>query len=222
MINEWQSRVRDANSDSSYEADMDTDSDTDSNMTNVIAKPPDPPTEASRPQGKHHKQAADSHANPPTPRRYPVTVRDKGGVEHRYEIQGDALEASQCWTKADVSTVLHDENPELFRSYVGLVCYGKEVWQQDIDASIAQSNLHPTDGSPMPPAIVCAREKVFDDLIRVYILTDKFMDPGSANIVIDQMIRFSKETCLLPHPEAINQAYNSTLEGSPLRALLRD
>jgi hypothetical protein len=25
MINEWQSRVRDANSDSSYEADMDTD-----------------------------------------------------------------------------------------------------------------------------------------------------------------------------------------------------
>lgn len=173
---------------------------------------------------------SDTDTDSPPVRRYQVRVRDVNGAEYVYRIKGDALEASspyfravtsQRWTKAGVPTVL-EEDPELFESYAGLVCYGQDTWQQDIDASIAQSRLHPTDGDRVPADIVRKREKVFEDLIELYIFADKFMDPATANIVIDQMVRYSAETCLLPHVGAVDRAYESTPDGSPLRMLLRD
>ena len=59
-------------------------------------------------------------------------------------------------------------------------------------------------------------------MIGVYVLADKFGDIAMANEVVDEIIRFSKETDLLPRVRAINQAYDSTPESSPLRMLLRD
>lgn len=56
----------------------------------------------------------------------------------------------------------------------------------------------------------------------MYILADRYEDLAGANRVIDQIIRFSHETELLPHLEAINQACEWSLEGSPLRKLFRD
>lgn len=188
--------------------------------------------DAEHPPPAHREQAANPYADLQFGRRYEVILRTEDGTEYVYEIKGNALEASSpffkaaradCWKKSNPSTILgDDEEPELFQRYMSIVIDGLEVWKVNFDAAIALSKQHPTDGTPVPPHIESMREKLFDDFVGVYLLAEKFMDHTTANIVIDEMVRLSKETDLVPHPGAVNQAYDSTPEGSPLRMLLRD
>lgn len=98
-----------------------------------------------------------------------------------------------------------------------------EEFEQEISDAIDALKPHATDDDEeVGPEKCRKREQMFDTLIGVYILADKYEDLAGANRVIDQIIRFSHETELLPQLGAINQAYEWSLEGSPLRKLLRD
>jgi hypothetical protein len=161
---------------------------------------------------------------------YLVTVVNGTG-EFKYKIEGNVLEASSSffraarstrWTKPDVPTVVHGR-PLLFHMYLSFV-HG-ETWRRQtlIDGIVEECNTAPpVDGEIAPAEVLQLRKAAFETFIGIYILADQFLDPGSANAVIDQMIQFSNATGLAPHLEAVNLAYDSTPENSPLRMLLRD
>lgn len=59
-------------------------------------------------------------------------------------------------------------------------------------------------------------------LISLYLLADKLQDIVTANKVMDKIDSFHTITEVHPGKEPISIAYQSTVEGSPLRKLLRD
>lgn len=59
-------------------------------------------------------------------------------------------------------------------------------------------------------------------LSELYFLADKLMDPTSANLAIDEMIRFAQESHFYPSLNIVRLIYKSTPRGSPLRKLVRD
>jgi hypothetical protein len=164
------------------------------------------------------------------PREYLVTVVNGTG-EFKYKIEVYVLETSSSsfraarsthWTKPDVPTVVHGR-PLLFHMYLSFV-HG-ETWRRQtlIDGIVEECNTAPpVDGEIAPAEVLQLRKAAFETFIGIYILADQFLNPVSANAVIDQMIQFSNATGLVPHLEAINLACDSTPENSPLRMLLRD
>lgn len=140
---------------------------------------------------------------------------------------------SDRWTKADVPTLLEEENPVTFADYMSYVYFAHRERDRPHDnmelgliieaskASVAELE-HSQLGTPECPQIQCARDRGFKDLIATYVLADKLMDPTTANMVIDDIIWFGEETLTVPTVEPINLAYDSTLPGSPLRKLIRD
>lgn len=161
--------------------------------------------------------------------KYTITVRHTDGETYDFEVRGNSLEEnahffraarSGRWTEADVPTVL-EEDVDYFRAYLLARFYWSD-FQEDLNDAVAESKGHPTDGDKVPPEVRRGREEAFEYLIGVYILADQYGDFEVANLAIDAIIDFSKQTDLLPHLGAINQAYDSTPEGSPLRLLLRD
>jgi len=161
--------------------------------------------------------------------KYTITVRHTNGVTYDFEIRGNSLEEnthffraarSGRWTEADVPTVL-EEDVNHFRAYLLARFYWPD-FQEDVNDAVAESKGHPTDGDQVPLEVRRGREEAFEYMIGVYTLADQYGDIEVANLVIDAIIDFSKKTDLLPHLGAINQAYDSTPEGSPLRMLLRD
>jgi hypothetical protein len=63
---------------------------------------------------------------------------------------------------------------------------------------------------------------LFTKLISFYLLCIKLIDFKAANMVIDEVIRFSDLARVIPPQAASSLAYTSTAQGAPLRALLRD
>ncbi|TLD06833.1 hypothetical protein E2P81_ATG10233 [Venturia nashicola] len=59
-------------------------------------------------------------------------------------------------------------------------------------------------------------------LFNLYTLADKLMDPTTANMVIDEIIRKLQQGVITPGLVAITHVYNSTLHGCPMRKLIRD
>jgi hypothetical protein len=59
-------------------------------------------------------------------------------------------------------------------------------------------------------------------LIKLWLLADRLQDFAAANTVISHLISFFDKTHTSPEHESVKIAYESTVEGSPLRVLLRD
>ena len=124
------------------------------------------------------------------------------------------------WTVGDVATIV-DDDVDHFMSYL-LATYNWRKFWGDVHDAICASKAHPAEGGDAPEKGRQAREETFETLIGAYVVADKYGDIYRANQMIDQTIRFSRATTLLPHLKAINQAYDPTLNDNPLRALLRD
>ena len=172
---------------------------------------------------------ADANTDSSPGRKFLITVRHTDGTDHDFFVWGNTLlessrffRAARSWPgiQADDATQL-EEDVNHFESYL-TATFDWDEFKKDNTQDIAASKLHPTDGEEATPAKRRKREKTFEKLIAVYILADKYEDLAGANRVIDELIRFSHETNLLPHLGAINQAYDSSPEGSRLRELLRD
>lgn len=172
---------------------------------------------------------ANTNTDSSSARSYTIKVRHTDGIDHDFFVWGNALQESSRffraarsgrWTSADTLTVV-EEDVELFEKFLLAVHDWKE-FEGDTDKAIAASKLHPTDGDEVSPEKCRKREETFENLVGVYILADKHEALAAANRVIDEIIRFSHETNLLPHFEAVDQAYEMSLEGSRLRMLFRD
>jgi hypothetical protein len=171
--------------------------------------------------------AADANTYSSTTRPYLVIVRHDG-EESKFEINGTALEEmssffraarSGRWISPDAATVIEDD-PDHFASYL-LATFHWRKFRRDVHDAICASKPHPTEGD-VPDEVRQGREQAFETLIGTYIVADKYGDLHRANSVLDQIVRFSRATKLLPHLPAINQVYDSTVKGNPLRVLFRD
>jgi hypothetical protein len=60
----------------------------------------------------------------------------------------------------------------------------------------------------------------FDSLIQLYLLADKMQDLRTSNMVSDEIINFSVDVDAVPSRREICMAYDSTVKGNPLRAML--
>jgi hypothetical protein len=59
-------------------------------------------------------------------------------------------------------------------------------------------------------------------LAKIYVEADKLQDLGTANLVIDELIRFGSAKGYNPDDEVVNFVYQSTVHGNSLRKLMRD
>jgi hypothetical protein len=59
-------------------------------------------------------------------------------------------------------------------------------------------------------------------LIKLYLLADKLQDLITANMIMDELIRFIAQTTEIPKHAPTTLAYNSTTSSNPLCTLLRD
>lgn len=102
--------------------------------------------------------------------------------------------------------MLPDDNPELFSAYVGAVYTN----------NLPKCKTEKTDNSE-------ERHKVFKMPVDMYILADKLQDVRTSNLVIDSLIKISKEVDLIPTTDSITHlVYEKTPPGSTLRQLLVD
>ncbi|GAB7330530.1 hypothetical protein MBLNU13_g02124t1 [Cladosporium sp. NU13] len=172
---------------------------------------------------------ANANTNSPSARSCTIKIRHIDGTDHDFFVWGNALQESSRffraarsgrWTPADVPTIV-EEDVKLFEKFL-LAIHDWEEFKADISAAIAASKLHPTDGDEVSPEKRRKREETFEALIGVYILADKYEDLVGANRILDELIRFSHKTKILPHFGAVDQAYKLSPEGSRLRMLLRD
>lgn len=60
------------------------------------------------------------------------------------------------------------------------------------------------------------------ELVRLYIVADSLADPTTANIVIDEIRRFSRFSVKNPSTEVINYVFRSTTDNDGLRILFAD
>jgi hypothetical protein len=140
---------------------------------------------------------------------------------------------------------LEPDDPEIVSGYLSCVYFGVDALKADIEdqtpkgysvvGSSEQNVLEDafawsqvecekrwadteTEGSPY--TIAC--ELHFLLLAKIYLHADKLRDPKTANLVIDEFIRFSPTTLRNPDALSTNHVYESTVQGSPLRKLMRD
>lgn len=180
-------------------------------------------------QEGEQEDTANANTDSLSARSFTIKVRHTDGTDHYFYVWGNALEESSRffraarsgrWTSADTINIA-EEDVNLFKKFL-LATHDWDKFEAGINSAIAASKLDPADGDEVSPEKRRKREETFESLIGVYVLLDKFEDLAGANRVIDEIIRFSHETNLLPHFEAVDQAYESSPEGSRLRMLLRD
>jgi hypothetical protein len=109
---------------------------------------------------------------------------------------------------------LQDEDPELFQAYMNITYFGSETIEQWVDALDLPAELQ-TFANDEQTAL-------FTRLIRLYLLCEKLIDLKAANIVIDEIVRFSDMARVIPLLVPTSLAYGSTANGASLRKLLRD
>lgn len=122
---------------------------------------------------------------------------------------------------------LRGVDPELFQAYLNFVYFGPETVEQWADASEAEATAKPEGNTNDKKRIIKAEKQaaadlVFEMLIRLYLLAERLVDFKTANMVIAEIIRASRLLGCIPTQGPISLAYASTVEGSPLRKLLRD
>ena len=104
---------------------------------------------------------------------------------------------SKRWSFADKPIQLPDQDPEIFSHYLSCV-YGGELRSENEEKS---QLMH---------------------LAQLYILADALGDLKSANMAIDEFIRYSDEKEGLPGIQTTTLVMEATLDNSPLRQLIVD
>ena len=65
-------------------------------------------------------------------------------------------------------------------------------------------------------------QEKFEVLVRTYCLADKLGDLTSANLVIDEILRYSDKELVVPEGDSLSYAFNNSPEDSPLCRLIVD
>jgi len=96
------------------------------------------------------------------------------------------------------------------------VYFGSETIEHWVDDYLSSVPEIPADDKQQ------AQDAVFMKLIGLYLLCQKLIDFKAANAVIDEIIRLSNAAKIIPLHGPTALAYEHTVKGNPLRALLRD
>lgn len=104
---------------------------------------------------------------------------------------------------------------------------GEEITQANTedDAEKTQTTEPESDGGEEPDNYVWKfavneyRDKFLVDLC---VFTDKLMDPVTANMAIDKLVRMTGAKHNYPSPDLVSYVYRYTTVGSELRRLFRD
>lgn len=141
---------------------------------------------------------------------------------------------------------LQDEEPAVFSRYLNCVYVGIEALQIDADAPEDDRDIENEDKdkqklepdaflrSETEHAKVCEEGRILRRkyvkhldhcsllLIDLYLLADRLQDMKTANLVMDELIRFSTKGNQALTGDIIRRAYDSTIHGNPLRRYVRD
>jgi hypothetical protein len=146
---------------------------------------------------------------------------------------------SLCWTEPGKVTRLVDDDPYLFSAYLSCLYSGADFMnrqdgkpRQGDSSSGPSADVNDNDGDDDDKMIDEAIAKKLGPyaehienvrfLIDIYLLADKFLDPTTANLVIDCLIDFVGFSKWTTDQAIISHVYASTVEGSPLRKLVLD
>lgn len=105
------------------------------------------------------------------------------------------------------------EKPSLVPSFLTPTLHRHHPLKERI-ASGAIDGISPSEGKD-------TAEEITRFLIDLYLLTDKLLDPVTANLVIDGLIHFL-DFQWIPLESVVIHIYAPTEDGSPLRSLVRD
>jgi hypothetical protein len=157
-------------------------------------------------------------------------------VTHRSEFFRAARRS--VWLKDPTAPVdLQDEDPEVFSMYLKCVYFGTEAIRVDFEDEKRAFSSGKEAKQPGPDAFELSITAIDDEqdilgdnavddqngtLVKLYILADKLGDPTTANMVMDELVRFHTEHNRNPIRKIVNLAYESTIHGNPLRKFLRD
>jgi hypothetical protein len=153
---------------------------------------------------------------------------------------------SLCWTEPGKVTRLVDDDPHIFSAYLSCLYFGAKFMDRqggrprqgdsipssDLESgSSADVNDYPDDDDDdkMIDGVVakkfgpCAEHiENVRFLIDIYLLADKYLDPTTANPVIDKLAKFVVGKPWTTDEATISHVYASTGDRNPLRKLVRD
>lgn len=92
---------------------------------------------------------------------------------------------------------MEDDDPHIFDAYL------QAIYQDTI--------ILDDDGGPAP---------YFEALVRLYAMTDKLCDLRTANLTMDEFMRYSDKLGVIPTPVLVAFIYEHSSEQSPLRRLM--
>jgi hypothetical protein len=123
---------------------------------------------------------------------------------------------SNRWTDPTKPTELVDDEPSIFHAYLHCLYFDEKAFLgKKTGAEVADNDKTNDKNSSQVGETM---RFVFD----VYMLADKLLDPTTANVVMEKLVRHSaKHSCTLDN-DTITYLYASTADGSPLRKVIRD
>jgi hypothetical protein len=163
-------------------------------------------------------------------------------LTHRSEFFR-AARSSQWLSDPAKPVDLGDHDPEVFSDYLECVYFGtdairvdltnetpdcdeNEADQQEFEDTFKMSleecgKHHSSAAEAQTPFVSASGEQMFR-LIQIYLQADKLQDLVTANLVMDELIRFVDTSNRTPGDGAVNHVYENIVHGNPLRMLMRD
>jgi len=146
-------------------------------------------------------------------------------LTQRSKFLCNGREQSKRWWRRNRAKMLADQDPEIFAAYVHAVRFGVGSLEERVRSdTLVDSGFQTDEEDGHWKHIGPKKAKTARFLVDLYLLAaDKLLDPVTANIVIDvladPLVDFGLDEPLFaitPH------VYASTVDGSPLRMLVRD
>jgi hypothetical protein len=130
--------------------------------------------------------------------------------------------ASPQWKKPGKTCRLVDDNPMVFAIYVHCLYYSTKDLEERVEAGVVEVWDEDNGSIILEENAAFRLLAMMDVYVHLYILADKLLDPSTANYIIDELIGFaSRNGCNIMN-STITNAYDSTIDGNPLRKLVRD
>ena len=122
--------------------------------------------------------------------------------------------------KRKKATKLVDDKPHIFSAYLNCLYLGagfmiKQPKTDNIEGSAAEVE----EAKKITKA---KDQETLEFFVELYLLADKLLDPGTANLVIDELISFVDTLSWVSDNSSITHVYDHTVDGNPLRQLLVD
>jgi hypothetical protein len=141
-------------------------------------------------------------------------------ITHRSEFF--RASRSPQWKKPGEPTPLVDEDPSVFALYLHCLCFGTKDLERRIETEAKEEWAAEGDDKATLDEIVIGKHlSAMRFFINLYILSDKLLDPITANLVIDRLINFTETSRSGPSVLLVIHLYASTTADSPLRKLAR-